>query len=342
MKHTLNKFWLLWLCLLLSIFVLKAVSAADDATVTIDPTAPAKVWYRSTLHTLNLWSLTNFATLQESNWRMRFTNWLVAWKDSSVWNSSHAVIGWWEWNQILNNANYAGIWWWRSNKVYGNYGVVWWWESNQANWVNVVVVWWRENIAQESSVVVWWYKNKGIGGWVVLWWNANTGHKNSLAFGQKAIAKEWAFAWNTTAEQNAAKVNASNWILIGTTNKIDWVNLVVDGAVKVEWDQGATPIKWEIRYVGNCFYWYDGSVWHVLNRWNDKNNNNECGAFSTTTAKYCEFGNTILWDWDYGTGYSRPNATNCNSYKNTRVTCNAWILTPSTHKYPYCYTIHAN
>lgn len=353
MKHTLNKFWLLWLCLLLSIFILKSVNAADDATVTIDPTAPAKVWYRSTLHTLNLWSLTNFATLQESNWRMRFTNWLVAWKDSSVWNSQYAVIGWWDGNKILNNANYAGIWWWKSNEIRGNYAVIGWWAENDANWDNSVVVGGYKNTASaQNSVVVGGYNNTASGqNSVVVGGQNNKANKNSLALGHNATANEWAFAWNWSAWQNSAYISASNWTLIGTITPIAWVNLVVDGAVRVAWTKdNGNKQKWEIRYVSGCFYWYDGSVRHILNRGTEKtendddNDNNKCKGFDTNSvAQHCEFGNTILWDWDKATGYKNPYSTNCNATTNKKtVTCVNWSLSPSWYTYPYCYPIHAN
>lgn len=342
MKHTFSKFWLLWLCLLLSIFVVKSVVNAADADVTIDRFYPAKVWYRSVLHTLSLWEFGwTITTLSATSWKLKFNNWIVVWQDPSVGNSNYAVIGWWKNNKIENNVDYAGIGGGEGNKAQGKYAVIWWGSSNTAGWENAVVAGWNNNTAAGWSVVVWWQSNKALGGGIVLWWKNNTWNPNSLALGQNSTSNEGSFAWRWNAWDDAGYINAPAWTLIGTTTPIAWVNLVVNGPVKVEWNEDAW-VYWEIRYVGGCFYWFDGSKWHVMNRWNDKNNNDECGAFSTTTAKYCEFGNTILWDGDTATGYSRPYATNCNSYRNTKVTCNAWILSPAWYTYPYCYTIQAN
>ena len=341
MKHTLSKFWLLWLCLLLSIFVVKSVVNDASADVTIDPTYPARVWYRSVLHTLNLWDFGWVTTtLEATSWKLKFDNWLVVWNNSNVGNSQKVVIGWWDGNKILNNKNYAWIWWGGSNEVSADYAVIWWGNSNKASGNNAVVVGGNYNTAAGWSVVVWWESNNAINGGIVLWWKNNTSYPNSLALGQGATSNEGSFAWRWTAWGDAGYINAPAWTLIGTTTPIGWVNLVVGGAVKVEWNEDAW-VFWEIRYVGNCFYWYDGNKWHVMNRWNDKNNNSECRAFPTTTARYCEFGNTILWDWDTATAYSRTYSTSCASYRTT-VTCNAWILTPAGYTHPYCYQIHAN
>jgi len=358
MRHTFNKIWLLWLCLLLGIFVLRSVNAADDATVTINPDAPARVWHRSTLYNLDLWVISNHATLYAAGWRMRFTNWLVAWKDSSVWGSDYAVIGWWDGNKILNNANYAWIWWWKSNEIRGNYAVIGWWEGNDANWDNSVVVGGQKNTASaQNSVVVGGYNNTASAqNSVVAGGQNNTANKNSLALGRSAIAKEWAFIWNSnpslqTAQDNSALVNASNWTLIGTTTPIVWVNLVVDGAVRVAWtNDNENKQKWEIRYVDRCFYWYDGNVWHVLNRWNDNGRNSECRAFPDSIANFCYFGNTIIREWDNAMGYAVPNAVTCTSkilicHNKHLYEKKARVNEPDLTKladsyYPYCYKIN--
>lgn len=343
MKYTVNKFWLLWLCLLLSIFAIRSMVNAADSGVRMDPTYPARVWYRSVLHTLNLGSATENGNLVVADWKLQFSNGLIVWDNHtvSVGTNGRAVIGW-GWNNTVS-ANYAAVWWGQSNVANANYAVVWWGNTNKANWQNAVVVGWDHNTAAAWSVVVWWQSNTAQAGWVVLWWKNNTSHLNSLALGQNATSNEGSFAWNSNAWEDSAYINASRWTLVGTTTPIAWVNLVVDGAVQVEWNTVDAWVKWEIRYVGGCFYWYDGSKWHVMNRWNDVNYNSECTAFSTDTAKFCYFGNTILWDGDTAIGYQNPYSTNCNSSTNRKtVTCTNWSISPSTHKHPYCYTIHAN
>ena len=221
--------------------------------------------------------------------------------------------------------------------------MIWWGNTNKANWENAVVVGWDHNTSAGWSVVVWWKWNNAVDGGIVLWWEGNTWRPNSLALGKNATSNEGSFAWNWTASEDSAYINASNGTLINTTTPIAWVNLVVDGAVKVEWNTTDAWVYWEIRYVGGCFYWYDGSKWHVMNRWNDRNNNNECGAFPSTTAKFCYFGNTILWDGDTAIAYQNPYSTNCSASTNRKtVTCINWSLSPSWYTHPYCYPIHAN
>ena len=91
MRHTLNKFGLLWLCLLLSVFAVKSIVNAADLGVTIDRLYPARVWYKSVLHTLNLWELWGTtATLKATDWKLKFTNWLVVWNASNVGNSQYS------------------------------------------------------------------------------------------------------------------------------------------------------------------------------------------------------------------------------------------------------------
>jgi hypothetical protein len=344
MKYTVNKFWLLWLCLLLSVFAIRSIVNAADSGVRMDPTYPARVWYRSVLHTLNLWNLWwTTATLYTADWKLKFSNGLIVWDSHTVGvgNNGHAVIGW-GWNNTVD-ANYAAVGWWQANEAKANYAIVWWGNGNKANWQNAVVVGWNNNTAAGWSVVVWWQLNKAEDGWVVLWWRNNTSHSNSLALWQNATSNEGSFARNSNAWDDSVYINASKWTLVGTTTSIAWVNLVVAGAVQVEWNTIDAWVKWEIRYVGGCFYWYDGSKWHVMNRWNDKNKNNECVAFPTTTASYCEFGNTILWDWDTAVAYQKPYSTNCDASSNKKtVTCNGWTLSPSWYTHPYCYPIHAN
>lgn len=358
MKHTLSRFWLLWLCLILSFSIINTVKGVDTGVV-INPSEPMAIWYKSRLHTLRLWSETSNSTLKVANWKLKFTNGLVAWQDPIVGNNAqYAVIWWWKSNKIGNN-NYAWIWWWESNTADGEYAVIWWWKRNTAQWNNAVIVGWELNQADALSVVVWGNKNKALNWGVVLGWQNNTGYKNSLALGNNSTANEGSFAWNGTAREDSARVNASNWILIGTTTKIDGVNLVVNGAVRVWWNNDVIWTKWEIRYASGCFYVFDGEKWHIMNRWNEKNENDitgtndECKAFPTeSVAKYCEFGNTILWEWDNANGYVHPNDVTCTSrtlicYDRRMYVKRSWVNQPDLSQnadeyYAYCYTINKN
>ena len=347
MKHTVNKFWLLWLCLLLSVFAIRSMVNAADSGVRMDPTYPARVWYRSVLHTLNLWDLWwTTATLHTDAdiWKLEFSNGLVVWDSQTVGAGiNNAVIGWGKGNTV--SANYAAVGWWESNVANAKYAVVWWGKENRANWQNAVVVGWNNNIAAGWSVVVWWEWNRAEDGWVVLWWKSNISHSNSLALWQNATSNEGSFIWNWSetrkiAENNSVNIYTTNWTLVGTTTPINWVNLVVNGAVKVEWNTTDAWVYWEIRNVGGCFYWFDGEKWHVMNRWNDINNNDECDAFPSNTAKFCYFGNTILWDGDTTTAYTQPygTGTRCNSVYKKTIKCNG-VKDSLLSYYPYCYTI---
>ena len=273
------------------------------------------VQHSSRLYNLNLWNESMTGSLRVVKTpakRVIFTNWLIIGDDHtvSVAANGHAVIGWWKSNTVVN---LAAIWWWQTNKANAQYAIVGGWQGNTAGWQNSVVVGWQ----------------------------GNTANKNSLALGQGATSNEGSFAWNHSATTNNWYIDASNWILVNTTDPIDGVNLVVNGAVKIAWTNGSSRLKWEIRYVNKCFYAYDGSKWYVLNRWGENGGNTECKDF-TDMAKYCKFGNTVLQNGDTWTGYSQQYATgsNCVTQYEAKVTCNNWTLSPSTHVYPYCYSIH--
>ena len=343
MKRSWSKFWLLWLCLLLSIFAIKYVNAAEDEEITIavDIDLSGTVLNVSQLHTLHLWNGSTNGTLKVVGNKLKFSNWLVVWQNSTVGSSEHVVIGWWAGNSIGNGWNYAWIGWWQYNQANANYSVIGGWQYNQANANYSVIGGWYYNRAyNDNSVIGWWQSNQAYY-WVVLGGVSNTAYKNSLAMGKTATSNEGSFAWNAYASKNLWRITASNGILIGTTSSIDWVNLVVDGAVKIAGDTSA-GVKWDVRYVWGCFYVYDGDKWHVINRWNDNGNNSECTAFpQSNLSKYCEFGNTVLWEGDQAIAFKVPHSTNCNNYKTT-VTCRDWALDKPQYKYSYCYSINAN
>ena len=342
MRHTVRGLWLLWLCLLLSIFVVKYVNAEDEP---LEIDLAGTVQHSSRLYNLSLWSDTvstgNIQVVKKPTGKnvTTFTNWLIIWDSHSV-SVEHAVIWWGRINTV--SVDYAAIGWWENNIASADHAVIGWWFRNTASQQNSVVVGWYGNEAsQQNSVVVGWYGNTA--GWknsVVLWWRWNTARKNGLALWHSATSNEGSFAWNGTAEAGKWFIGATKWILVGTTEAIDWVNLVVDGAVKIAGlKTDSKRIKWEIRYIGKCFYAYDGAKWYVLNRWTEKNGNTQCRDFSEMAA-YCKFGNTVIQNGDSVHAYSQPYAVgNCELY-GADITCNNWVLSMPDHIYPYCYTIH--
>ena len=347
MKHTLKNFWLLWLCLLLSIFVIKSVNAEDSTSNTVKIDLSWTVQHSSRLHTLNLWSddvLTGALFVTDN--RVKFTNGLII-GDSHIVSSivpinGHAVIGWWKANTV---ANKAAVWWWQTNKANAEYAIVGGWQNNEAQAQNSVVVWGYSNKTQgQNSVVVGWQGNTAKEqNSVVIGWQGNEAKQNNLVLGQGSKWAQGSFSWSGSADTQNWLINATSWILVGTTTPIDWVNLVVNGAVRIAWTNGTSRFKWEIRYVGKCFYAYDGSNWFMLNRWNDS----VCTDF--TIAKSCRFGNTVIQHGDVATGYSMQFGTDdtCDTdYKKT-LECKGdghlYIQGTSTladSYYPYCYYIH--
>ena len=346
MRHTLRNFWLLWLGLLLSVFVIKFVNAENELIIDLSNT----VQHSSRLYNLNLWSGTvwtlKVATVPGSTAkRATFTNWLIIGDNHtvSVDSDGHAVIGWWSGNTVT--ADFAAVGWGADNKSDAEYAVIGWWQKNIASQENSVVVWGFNNQAGwKNSVVVGWQGNNALEqNSVVVGWQGNKANKNSLVLGKSSIWNEGSFAWNASATAKNWSISATNWVLVNTTTKIDWVNLVVNGAIKIGGPDSTLRHKWEIRYVGKCFYAYDGSKWYVLNRWSENGWNTQCNDFPGETAKYCNFGNTVLQNGDTWKGYSQPYAAGldnaCDAYEHT-VTCNNWTLSPSGYTYPYCYVIH--
>ena len=340
-KHTLKKIWLLWLCLFLSLFAIEYANA-----YTINLADLQNLLHKSKLYKLSLssWS-NNKATLivNKDDLRLEFTGWLVVWSNATA-SSNYTVIGWWTGNKIERDSSFAAIWGGATNEVNSEYAVIGWWTKNKAQWRNAVILGWDSNAAQSGSVVMWWRSNTSLSWGVVLWWESNTANKNSLALGQRSNWQEGSFIWNSsnslqTVGENGGYVGASNWILIGTTEGVGWVNLVVNGAVKIAWTKDdINKYKWEIRSVDGCFYGFDGSTRHVLNRWDEVAGN--CKSLGVNAS--CVFGNTILRHWDTATWYSLPNAVHCPSPE--KLTCRNGNLFTNTNVqansyYPYCYEI---
>lgn len=349
MRNSFMKVGLLWLCLFLSFVVIKSVNAEPAEPMYID--LSNTVLHNSRLHTLRLWSGV-VGTLQVRDSKVRFSNGLVVWDSENshnIWANTHVVIGWWKNNTVT--VEYAGVWWWQSNAAKGSYAVVWWWSWNEAQWQHSAVVGWQANVAEEvNSVVVGWQWNRADGlNSVVVGWSNNVAKQNSLVLGKNWVGNAGSFAWNGSSEENHGYIDARKWILVGTTTPLNWVNLVVGGAVQIAWnnnnDKKAT---WEIRYIkwshGWCFYAYDGDKWHVLNRWLEKERNTQCADIfaSDAVADYCEFGNTVVWNNDVVTGYVLSYSTgSCTEYG---LVCQGGHLWTSAGAladkyYPYCYHI---
>ena len=292
--------------------------------------------HKARVHTLYLWSgeTVGIKTLQNN---LIITNWIVVWDANSYSQSTGASIWWWVGNTIKGNSQYAGIAWWQDNQISSwENSIIGWWLDNGIDGKNAVVAWWQHNTSHSWWSIVWWTENTSENNWVVLGWYHNEAHSNGLALWKNANATYNSFAWNATAEANSARINASNWILIWTTQTITWVNLVVNWPTKIAGSNSATWITWEIRSVSWCFYAYDWVNWHIINRnttWN-------CNAFNV--PKLCKFGNIELQEWDVVTAYKATLATNCES---KTVTCKNWELLDTAwnnnYKYAYCFTWEA-
>ena len=368
MKNILKKSALLCAFWLMVVIVVNFVKAEP---ITIPTNLRDDLLQRVRLHTLHLWddeqvNLEVVSDYYEEKFYMDFGKWLVVWKDSNVSSASSqsVVIGWWEGNRINLNSDSAGIGGWRNNNVFGNSAVIGWGYSNTASWTNSVVLGWDSNVANAGGVVVGWKMNTAYQWGVILWWNKNKAAKNSLALWSEAESQEWAFWWNGTADENSAYINATNWTLVGTYDKISGVNLVVGGAVKIKWKSPliSDAVKWEIRSINGCLYAYDGNSthgWHVITRWDSTN---RCGS-EGSLSKSCVFGNTFVWEWDIIDAYPYsyvPTKLNRTTWKPDVTTCtkkqiichsdgilyevkngNEPDLTKiATDYYPYCYNVN--
>lgn len=355
MKNMLKNSALLWLLLLAAIATVAFVKA-EEPPLTINPALLDDYLQKVRLHTLLLWS--------EEQARLDVNNkgQLQIWSGMVVWNSGNTVtsdesslvvIGWGDSNTINGKSISAGIGWGRNNSVWYSKAVIAGWDSNSATWKNAIIVGWDSNKASTWGVVVWGKANWAYDEWaVVVWGNGNKAWKNSLALWQNSETQEGSFWWNGNADANSAYVYASGWTLIGTYTGINGVNLVVAGAVKIEWKPSLTssPVKWEIRSVNGCIYANDGQGRHVITRTNPSSSCNDAEWLS----KSCNWGNTVVWGGDIITGYQysyAPNASASSCVAKSLVCYDwtfyvkTWANTPDFSKpaggyYPYCYKIN--
>ena len=353
MKSTLKKTWLLWLSLLLVfsivwfIGVTNSVNWQNVTTIKTDPSNSELHW--PSLFSLYLGNEGSWSWLNTSENFLSVLNWLIVWNGHNANNSQLVVIGWWSNNSV--SASNAWIGWWSNNSVSASNAWIGWWKSNIVVWNGWIVVWGITNKASENGVVAWWYNNNYDNRWVVLWWQGNKAGVNSLVLWLKNV--NWgdnSFLWNNkncnpargecpSAQNDAAMITATNWVLIWTYDAKPWIALVVNWAVKL-WDGQDLSEQWEINVDENwCIKVIDKNDWseHVLG----KTSESQCNA-----GKSCQFGKTKLQDGEIipqnGNGprdvkaYSVPYAENCEN-KRVSVTCNDWNL--STEAYPYCYKI---
>jgi len=345
MKHVSKKSALL----LFSLVVAVLIGCVNAILITVDNRD--NILHKIRLHTLNVWSGDEYAKfLVGEDWEwLWFSSWLIIWDNTTLEYSWHVGVfqWWWKDNKFIGTSDtgyYIWIWWWSDNEVEvtssDNYWiVVGWWNWNKAEGNLSVVVGWNRNLANNPDwwvwwVVVWWFNNKASSQSVVLWWNSNRAKwESSLAFWYSAMANDSnSFSWNAiNTKDHSARIDALSWVLIGTYTGIDGVNLVVNGAVKIDsrnftWD----GVKWEIAVVNWCFYSYDGNNWQVINKWG--------GCPSDFLPDWsCVFWNVILLNWESMSGYSTPYDKNCN-WKKWTVTCDNEELS-SIYVYPYCYKL---
>ena len=346
MKHTSKKYSLLlcWLGVigLLAVFV-GTVNAIQIWWKTVE--IPSSIQHHtSRLHSLFVWNGWLIATED----RLNISNWLILGNGSS--NSSKTTIAWGLTNKIWSNSSNSWIAWWQNNEVSGSNSVIGWGIGNKiGEWdgfANKAVIAWGEgnqilppttDVITDPSVVVWWYANKSQNWWTVLGGAGNTAKwANNLVLWQNAKWDNWSFAWNWEAKQFSAYIWAENWILIGTNERKDGINLVINWAMKIWWDNTAAAVAWEMRVVNGCFYAYDWEYRHVITQSAAEDN---CDDFENI-SKQCLFGNVWLETWDKAEAYPERVASNCGTPQ--EVVCGAdWKLrktgSTSTERYAYCY-----
>ena len=246
------------------------------------------------------------------------------------WGGILSSVGWWMDNKVKIWALGWGIWWWLNNSIRSFYTVIGGGSSNSTTWYNSVVVGWDTNKAYSWWVVLWWKLNRAYSWWVVLWWLSNNAKwENSLVLWRYAKWHENSFAWSGEAQPNMARINADSGVLIWTVTPVDGVSLVINWSIKLsKW----SDITWAITMNDSwCMTVYDWKSAHALG-----SSESVCGV-----ASWCQFGSTLLQNWDVVTGYDVSYATNCD-VRTVQVKCENWRLKEvqglwKGGVYPYCY-----
>ena len=334
MKSILKKGYSLGLLLLWIFFVVWFISIVNGS-VTIVKTAPDDSEHKVVLHSLYLSGSSNEVLLWTTTGveSLGVYNWLIVSSGGNVGDVALSSVGWWDANSIVAWAFWWGIWWWYNNEIGSFYTAIGGWESNKTDWYNSVVVGWISNNAYIGWVVLWWNSNNAYTGWVVLWWRNNrTKWENSLVLWRVAQWFENSFAWNGVAHPNTARINADSGVLIWTVNPIDGVSLVVNWSIKLnKW----SDITWAITMNDSwCITVYDWKNVHALG-----SSESACGV-----ASWCQFGSTLLQNWDVVTGYVRPYDYSCSDSE-VNVVCENWKISlpgDEINIYPYCYEISSD
>ena len=243
----------------------------------------------------------NYAQLTTDATKLTVSNWIMVWgAGNSLSESSLSSIGGGNGNTIASSSN-AGIAWGQNNTITNwNNSVIWWWLRNNIEWENSVIAWWYGNHAYRWWIVLGWQDNYAYDWWIVLGWQGNNAQDLSLVMWKDAKGLGKSFAWNAEALVESARINAEKWVLIGTVTPINWVNLVVNWAIKLAWETDPNWVAWEIRAVNGCFYAYDGAYWHVINQ----NTESSCSGFGTMAGSWCQFGNVLLQAGDTVKAYN--------------------------------------
>lgn len=255
------------------------------------------------------------------------------WRNNgSLQGARYVSIGWWVDNTISSVEN-SGIWWWNGNLVDSAVSVIWWWSENRvkADSKFNTVAWWYSNLVANEWSIVGWENNVVIGRSVVVWWSGNhVDGDGSMAFWSGS--KWWArsFSWNSPIVRDySAIIVATGWVLIWTYEPVTWVNLVVEGAVKI-WTGLLTENVGEIRMQSGCFYWYDGRDWHVINK----------QSWEWCPKVVCAYGSVLLSPGDSVPAYTRPYAKDCSQMLVTGYCYADWTFwNPGVQYYPYCYNL---
>lgn len=271
MKKASKLGYLLWLPILIWVAIFFTINIVNgDVSITIP--SPMDL-HRPQLRTLSLWKTETWAQVgvDVENNRLNISHWLIIWQSNGVEGGANYVsIGWWRENYIAS-VEKSGIWWWNNNKIYSSSSVIWWWSGNSISWDNSqvsAIAWGLSNKTQAWWIIVGWAGNQANGTWVIVWWQNNSVNGDgSLVLWSNSWGWKWSFSWNNSDVQDySAVIMTSKGTLIWTYEPVTWVNLVVDGAVKV-WTNQIEWVAGEIRMQSGCFYAYDGSIWYVINKW---------------------------------------------------------------------------
>ena len=345
------------LCLVWGIFwlgILSFIVRWEDAPFQISWNS-SELAHRVRLTNLWIWD-TMSAWLKAWENNLDVLNGVVAGSGNTIdGNIVLSSVGGWENNKI--KWSYAGVVWWFSNTAWNSNSAVGGWDGNTADWSNAVIAWWKGNSAgSDWWVILWWEGNTTDGEYgIVLWWSENTAWAYGLSLWHGSAWADNTFSWRDSELwewngplEDSAHIGATSWVLIWTYNPIPWVNLVVNGAVKIEWGAWDLywPEPWEIRMIDWCVFAYDGNKWHILGK--NSNDSSSCkGIIGDELAVTCNYGETMIWEWDEVIWYNSPYG-NCGDNKCTKLVCEDWwkLVCRDGDKngsldyiYPYCYSL---